>query len=278
MSFDGISVKRYLKGVEHTPLTIDKEKELLEKVAQGDSEARDKLVEANQRFVVRMAITFRNQGLSVGDLIQEGNLGLMEAIDRYDPEKCCRLISYAAWWIRLFMQRAIEQRSRTVTIPINKVSTLKKIRNFEYNFIKSNGRKPSYDEIATAIDMPVEKVEYIYHLGTSTVSIHAEDEDGQSMEDRLTQDDSEPLRQQLWRDELRRKMKKAFKQLSDRERDVLCCRFGIGSKDENDPDPASLRQAGRQLGLSAEGVRQIQAQAMEKLRDPELSIELKSFT
>ncbi len=276
MSYDEISVKQFLKGIEHTPLKADVEKQLLKKARKGDQSARDRLVEANQRFIIRMAVSYRNQGLSIGDLIQEGNLGLIESIDRYDPKKCCRLISYAAWWIRLYIQRAIEQRSRTVSIPINKVSTLKRIKNFEYGFVKTNGRKPSYAEIAKAIDLPEDKVRYIYHLGTSTVSIHAEDEEGQSMEDRLTQDDSEPLRHGLWQDELRRKMKSAFSRLSEREKDVLCCRYGIGDG-LLDPEPASLRQAGRQLGLSAEGVRQIQAQALAKLKDPEFDSGLTAF-
>lgn len=273
MSYDGISIKKFLRGVKHVPLEPAEEQRLLGLVAQGNASARDLLVEANQRFVVRMAITFRNQGLSIGDLIQEGNLGLIEAIDRYDPSKECRLISYAAWWIRLYMQRAIEQKSRTVTIPINKVSTLKKIKNFEYGYIKSHGKKPSYNEIASAIGMDEDKVEFVYHLGTSTVSIHAEDEEGQSMEDRLQRDDSELLVNDLWLEELTAQVAKALSRLSPREQDVLRCRFGLSGGDEQ----SSLRQAGRKLGLSAEGVRQIQAQALAKLRDPEFNSGLNAF-
>ncbi len=273
MSVDGSAIKKLLKGINHKPLKADEEKKLLQSVSQGNPQAREKLVEANQRFVVRMALSFRNQGIPIPDLIQEGNLGLIEAIDRYDLKKECRLISYAAWWIRLFMQRAIEQKSRTVTIPINKVGTLKKIKNFEYGFIKHNGRKPSYGEIAEAIGMEEEKVEYIYHLGTSTVSIHAEDEEGQSMEDRMEIDVAGPLRHHLWIEELKRNVAKAFKQLSSKERDVLRCRFGLDDQKE----PVSLRQAGRILGLSAEGVRQIQAQALEKLREPDLGAGLMVF-
>lgn len=274
MSYDGVSIKKLLRGVKHTPLTPEDEKRLLQRCGRGDEEARDLLVEANQRFVIRMAISFRNQGLSISDLIQEGNLGLIEAIDRYDPSKECRLISYAAWWIRLYMQRAIEQKSRTVTIPINKVTSLKKIRNFEYGYIKKYGHKPSYKEIASAVGMKEDKVEFVYNLGTSTVSIHAEDEEGQSMEDRLQRDDSEIVRNGLWVDELTDMVAKALSRLSPREQDVLRCRFGLN---EIGSSQASLRQAGRQLGLSAEGVRQIQAQALEKLRDPDFDCGLKAF-
>ncbi|MBZ0254878.1 sigma-70 family RNA polymerase sigma factor, partial [bacterium] len=170
--YESADIKKYLQNIKHNPLTAKDEARLLKKAHKGDFDARDQLVEANQRFVIRMAFNFRNQGLPFIDLLQEGNLGLMEAIDRYDFEKKCRLISYAAWWIRLYMQRAIEQKSRTVTIPINKISSLKKIRNFEYGYVKTNGRKPSYEEIGKAIDMDPEKVSMIYNMGTSTLSFH----------------------------------------------------------------------------------------------------------
>ena len=273
MSYEGTSIKRLLKGVQHKPLETEEEKQFLRKAGKGNMAARDRLVEANQRFVIRMAISFRNQGISIADLIQEGNLGLIEAIDRYDPLKKCRLISYAAWWIRLYMQRAIEQKSRTVTIPINKVGTLKKIKNFEYGFIKSRGRKPNFEEIAEAIGLDKEKVEYVYNLGTSTLSIHAEDEEGQSMEDHLEINETEPLRHRLWLEELKHCITKALHALTPKEQDVLRCRFGL----DDDHSPVSLRQAGRILGLSAEGVRQIQAQALRKLRSPEFSSGLQVF-
>ena len=273
MIYEGTSIKKLLRGVQHKPLDPVEEKAFLKKARKGLSPARDRLVEANQRFVIRMAISFRNQGISIADLVQEGNLGLIEAIDRYDPKKKCRLISYAAWWIRLYMQRAIEQKSRTVTIPINKVGTLKKIKNFEYGFVKSHGRKPTYEEIGKAVGIDKEKVEYIYHLGTTTLSIHAEDEEGQSMEDHLEVNEAEPLRNQLWLEELKHGVAKALSALTPKEQDVLRCRFGL----DNNDTPVSLRQAGRILGLSAEGVRQIQAQALKKLRSPEYGSGLQMF-
>lgn len=272
MCYDGVSAKRQLKGIQHKPLKPEEESKLLRQVRKGNQQARDRLVEANQRFIVRMALSYRNQGLSVTDLIQEGNLGLIEAIDRYDPEKKCRLISYAAWWIRLYMQRAIEQKSRTVTIPINKVGILKKIKNFEYGYIKHFGQKPTYKEIADAINMDEDKVRYIYNLSTTTLSIHVEDEEGQTIEDKLEIDEAEPLRQNLWIEELTNKVTDALGLLSQKERDVLNCRYGL-----NNDDPISLRKAGRKLGLSAEGVRQIQAQALAKLRDPELNTALTAY-
>lgn len=270
---ESAEIKRYLSGVKHNPLSAKDELKLLKKAHKGDATARDTLVEANQRFIVKTAFQFRNQGLTFSDLLQEGNLGLIEAIDRFDFAKECRLISYAAWWIRLYMQRAIEQKSRTVTIPINKISSLKKIRNFEYGYVKSNGRKPSYDEIGKAIDMDAAKVEKIYHIGTSTVSVHAEDEEGQSIEERLQVDEREGVHRSLWLDELGSAVNAALNLLSPREKDVIACRFGLNGHD----DPASLRQAGKRLGLSAEGVRQIQAQAIQKLRDPEFGARLQMY-
>lgn len=271
--YESAEIKKLLKDVRHNPLKADEEQALLRKAHKNDRGSRDRLVEANQRFVIRMAFNFRNQGLSISDLIQEGNLGLMEAIDRYDFDKQCRLVSYAAWWIRLYMQRAIEQKSRTVTIPINKISSLKKIRNFEYTYIKKHGKKPTSDEIAADLGMDQDKVEMICNIGTSTLSFHVEDEDGQTIEDRLQYDERDTIGGRLWVYELNKRMKRALAQLSPREQDVLKCRFGL----EGGDDPVSLRQAGKKLGLSAEGVRQIQAQALRKLRDPEFGAGLHAF-
>lgn len=272
--YERAAIKKLLKGIDHKPLTVKEEKALMTRaVNKKDAEARTRLIEANQRFVVRVALQYRNQGLTVSDLIQEGNLGLIEAIDRFDLSKNCRLVSYAAWWIRLYIQRAIEQKSRTVTIPINKIGTLKKIKNFEYSFVKTHGRQPSYAEIGKGIGLEADKVEYIANLGTSSVSLYAEDDDGQTIEDRLEINEAEPLRRRLWLGELTDHVQKALDLLSTKEKDVLNCRFGL---DETDT-PKSLRQTGKKLGLSAEGVRQIQAQALRKLKDPEFSSPLSGF-
>lgn len=273
MSADEISVRTLLQGVKHKPLTKEEEQKHLRLARKGHSESRDLLIEANQRFVIRLAQRYRNQGISLPDLIQEGNLGLIEAIDRYDNRRRCRLISYAAWWIRLYMQRAVEQKSRTVNIPINKITSLKKIRDFEYGFVKQNGRKPYYSEIADAIGLSEEKVAYIYNLGTSSVSLHAEDEEGQSIEHRLEFDIRDDLTDTLFESQLMDRVRKAMMNLTPREKAVIQCRFGI----ENHSEPHSLRQAGQTLGLSAEGVRQIQAQAFRKLSDPTQSGELSRY-
>lgn len=273
MSTEEISVRTLLQGVNHKPLTKEVEQIHLRLARKGNSESRDLLIEANQRFVIRLAQRYRNQGIAMPDLIQEGNLGLIEAIDRYDNRRRCRLISYAAWWIRLYMQRAVEQKSRTVNIPINKITSLKKIRDFEYGFVKQKGRKPYYSEIADAVGLSEEKVAYIYHLGTSSISLHAEDEEGQSIEHRLEFDIRDELNDQLFESQLLDRVQKAMTSLTPREQAVIRCRFGL----DRNTEPHSLRQAGQSLGLSAEGVRQIQAQAFKKLSDPSQSGELRSY-
>ncbi len=274
MSFEGISFKRFLRGANHEPIAPDEEKVLIRKCKNGDAEARNRLIEGNQRFVIRMAMGMRDQGLPIADLIQEGNLGLIESIERFDPERGCRLISYGAWWIRLYMQRAVEQKSRTVTIPINKISMLKKIRNFEFTYQKCYGFAPKIDDIAEALGQPAKKIEDAIRSASSCHSIHAPDDSGQTLADKLPGIDTGPLLHGIWISELSRRIKLAMTALTDRERAVLSHRFGL----EENTEPLSLRQVGRNLGLSAEGVRQIQEQALQKLRTPEVAPMLEQFT
>lgn len=262
---DGAVIRKLLNHIDHKPLSREEEAKLLKRAKRGVKAARTRLVEANQRFVARVALAHKNNGVPLEDLIQEGNLGLIEAIDRFDLSKNCRLVSYAAWWIRLYIQRAIEQKSRTVNIPINKIAALKKIRDFEYGFLKQYGRAPGCAEIAAHTGFSEEKVAKIRRAGTTTLSIHCEDEEGQSMEDRLEVNPADELQGRILHDQMHRHLLDALEELSERERDVIRSRFGLGG----DGEPLSLRQAGKRLGLSPEGVRQIQAQAFKKLVDPE---------
>lgn len=273
MSFEGISFKKFLRGANHEPITPQEEHELIVRCKGGDKAARDRLIEGNQRFVIRMAISMRDQGLPVADLIQEGTLGLIEAIERFDPLRGCRLISYGSWWIRLYMQRAIEQKSRTVTIPINKIAMLKKIRNFEFTFSKQNGRNPYLEEIAVELGVTVEKIEDVLNSTSGCHSIQAMDENGQTLEQKMTIYEKGSLHKSIWLNELRSRVKRAMSSLTDREQAVLLHRFGL----EGNSDPLSLRQVGRRLGLSAEGVRQIQEQALVKLRGENVAPILEQF-
>ena len=274
MAFDGINLKQFLCGTNHAPLTAEEERKLIRQFRRGVKKARDRLIEGNQRFVLRMALQMRNQGLPLADLIQEGNLGLIEALERFDPKHNCRLISYASWWVRLYMQRAVDHKSRPVNIPINKVSTLKRIKNVEHTFLKTKGRLPTANEISKEIGIPAEKVEFISGLSSAFYSIHAEDDDGRPMENHFPISTRGPLHRRIGLSELKDRLLEAMDCLSPRERAVIQSRFGL---DEPESEPASLRQAGRKLGLSAEGVRQIQEQALQKLRVPENLRRLEGF-
>jgi len=262
MSFEGINLKRFLCGVNHTPLEADEERKLIRRFRRGSKSARDRLIEANQRFIIRMALQMRNQGLPVADLIQEGNLGLIEALDRFDPGRNCRLISYASWWIRLYMQRAIDHKVRPVTIPINKVGALKRIKNVQHTYLKCEGRLPTPQEVSRRTGIPADKVEYISGLSSVFYSIYDDDEEGRPVEHHLPVHTKVPLHSKIWLGELSDRLHRAMQCLSPRERAVIQSRFGLGEL----AGPSSLRQAGKQLGLSAEGVRQIQKQALQKLR------------
>ena len=137
-----LSIAPSLLQTDDTPLSVEEERCLIQRFRDGDEEARRRLIESNLRFVIKMAAQYRGYGVSLEDLVQEGNLGLIEALEKFDPTKGCRLITYASWWIRLYVQRMIEQRSRTVNLPINKVEVLRKIRSYETLFELEHGRKP----------------------------------------------------------------------------------------------------------------------------------------
>ncbi|HOE09878.1 MAG TPA: RNA polymerase sigma factor RpoD/SigA [bacterium] len=262
MSFEGINFKRLLHGANDTPLTVEEERKLIRRYRRGSKKARDRLIESNQRFIIRLALRMRGQGLPLVDLIQEGNLGLIEALERFDPGRNCRLISYASWWIRLYMQRGIEYKSRPVNIPVNKISLLKKIKSFEHTFSKSNGRLPTLEEISAEIGIPENKAESILALSGTFLSIDCADEEGTSLEDLLHFHIKGAIHRKVWLEELRDRIFRVLECLTPKERAVILHRFGLSGLVE----PTSLRQVGLRLGLSAEGVRQIQQQALQKLR------------
>jgi len=252
------------------PLTIEMEKELIQRHRAGDAYARKRLIESNLRFVVKMALPYRNQGLSLSDLIQEGNLGLIEALDKFDPEKNCRLITYASWWIRLYIQRALEQKTRPVNLPINKLELLRKMRAFEKNFEMEYGRKPYREEVADRLNTEQERIEDLDNFAPSFHTIHSIDEDHPGME-KILEDENQPdPRERIWLKEATRRLLSAMRILNDKEREVLAYRFNLkgGSK------RLSLRKVGKKMGLSAEGVRRIEEQAMGKLRRPNIRMRM----
>lgn len=247
-----------------TPLTATEEQDMIRRYQSGDPNARRRLIESNLRFVIKMALNYRNQGLSLADLIQEGNLGLIEALDKFDPAKLCRVITYASWWIRLYMQRAIEQKSQQINLPINKTEILRKIRGCQDRFMKSQGRLPSHAEISDELGIEVEKVEEIHDLAPTFHTLHGVDEDHPGWESILVDEDQRCPRETVWNEEACDRLAIAMQVLNRREREVLQYRYnldGCGKK-------LSLRKVGQLMGLSAEGVRRIEEQAMDKLRRP----------
>lgn len=265
MDFSSINHKIYA-DTNTDPLSAQEEKELVCRYQKGDLEARRRLIESNLRFVIKMALNFKNQGLSLADLIQEGNVGLIEALSKFDPQKNCRLITYASWWIRLYMQRAVEQKSRQVNLPINKMEILRKIRSFEDLFEKSNGRQPTTDELSEHLGIESQKIEEVKNKAISFSTIHQTTDDHLGMESFLIDDRFPDARETLWQNEATKRLSEAMSILSEREREVLAYRFNLNGGKKR----PSLRKVGQILGLSAEGVRRIEEQAMNKLRRPSI--------
>ncbi len=261
----GFSLNRYYHEISKTPLLTAKEElALARRCKQGDAEAKQKLVESNLRFVVKMAIPYANYGLSLEDLIQEGNLGLLEGIDKFDPEKGFRLTTYVSWWIRLALQRAVEQKSAQVRIPANKQELLKKIKSYQLRFEAKNGRMPRSTEISLGLKMKARQVEELLNLDAIYYSLEvAVDEESPSLENVLQDNRIIHPEVEIAETEMGERLGKAMRVLSDKERNVLTHRYGLSCK-----EGMSLRQIGRLIGLSAEGVRRIEEQALRKLRRP----------
>jgi RNA polymerase primary sigma factor len=266
MHTDGYCLRKYYTEISRTPLlTAAEEKELSRRVKAGDAGARSRLIEANLRFVVKMAIPYSSQGLSLEDLIQEGNLGLLEGIERFDPEKGFRLTTYVSWWIRLAIQRAIEQKSQPIRIPANKLEQMKKIRSHRIHFEVRNGRPPRTAEIAKALKLKAKAVEDLQNLDSTFFSLdNSPEEDTPNLLQVLEDDRVDHPEKQIMQTEMKRQLNMAMRVLSKKERDVLSHRFGL----TNEKKGLSLRQIGRLIGLSAEGVRRIEEQALRKLRRP----------
>lgn len=266
MDYDAI--KRFMSSDCPTePLSAQEERKMIRLYKKtGDETARRRLIESNIRFVIKLAMRFKQQGLGLADLVQEGVLGLIDAVEKFDVSRECRLITYASWWIRLYMQRALEQKSRPVNLPINKLEMLRKVRAFEQVFLTSNGRKPYDDEIAKQLDVDLKKVEQISDYAPSFQTLHARDEEHPGLERVLIDEDHPDPRETVWEREAESRLNEAMELLTERERDVLTHRFNLNGNGKK----MSLRKVGNQLGLSAEGVRRIEEQAMDKLRRPRI--------
>ncbi len=268
------SISDYLRFVEDdTPLSVEEERKQIKKFKSGDMKARQKLIESNLRFVIKVALRYKGQGLSLADLIQEGTLGLIEALGKFDPGKGVRLITYASWWIRLYMQRATEQKSRTINLPINKLDHIKKIRSLEITFEQEHGRKPHDDEVSETLGLDERAVANLRQMSPCFFSIHTHDDENAGMDRVLKDEEAEHAGQNVWRNEVNERVTRALRVLNAREREVISWRFGLGDQGES----FSLRQVGQKMGLSPEGVRRIEEQALNKLRRPYIARQMEQL-
>ncbi len=246
------------------PLTAEEERKLLRQFKNGDIVARRRLIESNIRFVVKLALNYRNQGMNLSDLIQEGTLGLIEGLEKFDLNQSCRLITYASWWIRLFIQRAIEQKSRQVNLPINKLDIIRKVKAYEQQFEMQHGRKPTSEETGREFGIAPHKVDELAEVYITFQNLQGEDEETPGLEKVLVDNRHPDAREDVWLLEAETRLSNAMQVLNSREREVLVHRYGL----QDGGKKLSLRKVGQKLGMSAEGVRRIEAQAMGKLRRP----------
>ena len=271
---ESASLEKYLQDIGHeTLLSTDEEVELAQKIRKGDRKALEKLTKANLRFVVSVAKQYQNQGLSLPDLINEGNLGLIKAAEKFDETRGFKFISYAVWWIRQSILQAIAEQSRLVRLPLNQVGSANKINRELNKFEQEHERRPSVDEIADRIDLPEEKIAEAMNISNRHVSVDAPfaEGDDNSLLDVLTNDDSPMADKALVQESLRKEISRILDLLNDRERKVVQAFFGIGMPE------MTLEEIGDKYNLTRERVRQIKEKAIRRLRHNTKNKLLKSY-
>ena len=266
-SFADDSVRLYLREIGKIPLlTLEEEQELAKKIAKGNKKAKDKMVEANMRLVVSIAKRYSGRGLDFLDLIQEGNTGLLRAVEKFDPEKGFKFSTYATWWIRQAITRAIADQARTIRIPVHMVETINKVLRASRKLTQELNREPTIEEIAEEMDMEPEKVDYVMKIKQDIASLDAsvgrDGDDEESVlgdfvedEERVSPEDS--AANQL----LKEQLATILTTLSEREQKIIRLRFGIGGG-----RPHTLEEVGNEFSVTRERIRQIEAKALSKLR------------
>lgn len=270
------SLEKYLQEIGKVDLlTPEEEVDLAKKIKEGDKDALEKLTQSNLRFVVSVAKQYQNQGLSLSDLINEGNLGLIKAAQRFDETRGFKFISYAVWWIRQSILQALAEQSRIVRLPLNKVGSLNKINRAFAALEQEFEREPTPEEIATLLELPVEEIETTLGVASRHVSMDAPFVDGEdnSLLDILENPNAIEADAHLeYGESLRREIERSLSTLTSRQKDVLKLYFGIGIE-----HPVSLEDIGDMLGLTRERVRQIKDKAIGKLRENSRSKLLKHY-
>lgn len=271
---ESASLDKYLQEIGHEDLiSVEEEVELAQRIKRGDRIALEKLTKANLRFVVSVAKQYQNQGLSLPDLINEGNLGLIKAAEKFDETRGFKFISYAVWWIRQSILQAIAEQSRIVRLPLNQVGSVNKINRMLNKFEQENERYPSIEEIADRIDLPEDKIADAMKVNGRHVSVDAPFIDGEdnSLLDVLPNNDATMADNQLVQESLRDEISRALKTLNDRERSIVEAFFGINQSE------MTLEEIGDKYGLTRERVRQIKEKAIRRLRHNTKNKYLKSY-
>lgn len=271
---ESASLDKYLQEIGHEELlTTDQEVELAQRIRKGDKRALERLTKANLRFVVSVAKQYQNQGLSLPDLINEGNVGLIKAAEKFDETRGFKFISYAVWWIKQSILQAIAEQSRLVRLPLNQVGSVNKITRELNKFEQEHERKPSVDEIAERVDLPEDKIADAMKANSRHVSMDAPIADGEdsSMIDYLSGDSSNTDRE-LAIESLKAEVSRILKLLTDKEQKVLRAFFGIDGSPE-----MTLDEIGEKYNLTRERVRQIKEKALRRLRHNTKNKLLKSY-
>ena len=271
---ESTALEKYLQDISHEGLvSVEEEIELARKIKKGDVKALEKLTKANLRFVVSVAKQYQNQGLSLPDLINEGNLGLIKAAKKYDETRGFKFISYAVWWIRQSIMQTISEQSRIVRVPINQMGVIHKMRKVVQQFEQEYQRLPSIDEIAEQIDLPKEKIVEIMSMITKKISMDAPistNDDGNLL-DVLPNKNSPSADEDLLEEGLKKEIERLLVSLSEREQIILRGYFGINQRE------MSLEEIGEQTGLTRERVRQLKEKAIKRLRCNAIGDSLKGY-
>ncbi len=275
-SEDSTVLSMYMKELNKLPLiSHEEEVELFNKIKKGDKRARNKMIESNLRFVVKIAKKYQNQGLPLADLINEGNIGLMTALDKFDVEKGYHFISYAVWWIRQSIMKAINEKSRAVRLPLNRSNELLQIQKAQKTLVHLNGEEPTVEMLAKETNLDTEIVKTLVSVSKDMVSLDApvfRDNETSSIGDYIESDFASPD-QQVMSGLLKEDINEALDQLSEKEKDIIEHRFGLNNKYQ-----MSLKEIGEVYNLTKERIRQIEKRALQKLQNTEVHRSLESYS
>ena len=272
---ESASLDKYLQEIGREDLiSVEEEVELAQKIRKGDQDALEKLTRANLRFVVSVAKQYQNQGLSLPDLINEGNLGLIKAAEKFDETRGFKFISYAVWWIRQSIMLAISQKASLIRLPLNRTADLQKIERVHKKLENKFGREPSASEIAEELDMDNEEINHLRNITQDFVSLDSTlgDSEDTTILDMIVDPKADSPDEQVFEESLINSLNEVLDTLTDSEKEILCMRYGL-----NGYEPMSLQQIGDKFNLSKERIRQIEKKAIRLLRHPSRSSKLKSF-